>query len=261
MKGGHPMFQIHRMGCGCRHDSSFVFDHPQGYDGYLVLFIKTRAVFQLNGETVTAEPDSFIIYDRRTPQYYRACEDRYINDWILFDCSEPLAPGVEVRFNELIYIGEQINISQYFQLLADCHYRGTSSQPVGLLIRAMLTEVFGKTQIEPNTELPHYRELLDLRRQIYAQPSRDWSTEHMAKLLSISTPYLHALYKKAFGVTCNADVIQSRLEQAQHFLTNSGRTIEETAFSCGYSSVVHFSRQFKQKFGITPSEWRKLRAG
>ena len=29
------------MGCGCRHDSSFVFDHPQGYDGYLVLFIKT----------------------------------------------------------------------------------------------------------------------------------------------------------------------------------------------------------------------------
>lgn len=255
------MFQIHRMGCGCRHDSSFIFDHPQGYDGYLVLFVKTRAVFRLEDETVTTEPDTFIIYDRHTPQYYRACEECYINDWILFDCTETLAPGIDVHFNKPVYIGEQINISQYFQLLADCHYRGTSSQPViGLLIRAMLTEIFGKAEEDPNSELPHYRELLDLRRKIYAQPSKNWSTECMAKILNISTPYLHALYKKAFGVTCNADVIQSRLEQAQHFLSNSGMTIEETAFSCGYSSVVHFSRQFKQKFGITPSEWRRSKA-
>jgi AraC family transcriptional activator of tynA and feaB len=35
------------------------------------------------------------------------------------------------------------------------------------------------------------------------------------------------------------------------------RTVSEIAYSWGFSDVSHFSRSFKQKFGITPRECRQ----
>lgn len=251
------MFEIQRMGCSCRHDAGFVFDVPQGYDGYLVLFVKSRAYFRFGSETVFAEPGTFIIYDRGTPLHYGAAGGDYVNDWMLFDCAEALCPDIAVAFNKLVYVGEQINIPQYFQLIADCYFRGKNPQTVSHLVRAMLSEIFREMPEQTGAELPHYRELLDLRRQIYAQPGANWNMQNMAKMLNISMPYLHALYKKAFSTTCMADVIRSRMEQAQQYLNNPGMTVEEIAFACGYSSGVHFSRQFKKEIGLSPQQWRK----
>ena len=245
------------MGCSCRHDSSFVFDRPKGCDGYLMLFVKSHAEFVINGVSYRFEPNTFIIYDRFSPHYYKACEGEYVNDWILFDCSESLTSGTDVRFDEPVYIGESVDVSQYYKLIADCYFRTQNLRTAGYLIKALLTEVFsGKSDTE-GRDIAHYRELLDLRRRIYSAPGENWSVERMAQELSISEPYLHILYKKAFGTTCTRDVISSRIEQAQQYLSYSEMTIEEIAFTCGYRNTVHFSRQFKQLTGAAPSEWRR----
>ena len=248
------MFEIQRMGCSCRHDPGFVFDLPQGYDAYLMLFVKTRAFFRFGNVTELVEPGTFIVYDRNTPLLYGASGGDYINDWMLLTCDEPLDPETAVHFNELVYIGEQINVPQYFQLIADCFFRSKNPLTVMHLVRAMLSEVF--RDAPDSAELPHYRELLDLRRQIYAQPSTGWNMQQISRMLNISTPYLHALYKKAFDTTCMADVTKSRMERAQQYLRTSDKTVEEIAFACGYSSGVHFSRQFKKEIGLSPQQWR-----
>ncbi|MCR5305788.1 MAG: AraC family transcriptional regulator [Oscillospiraceae bacterium] len=250
------MFEIQRMGCSCRHDAGFVFDLPQGFDAYLMLYVKSPAVFRIGGTVQTVEPGTFILYDRNVPLHYTAAGSDYVNDWMIFDCTEPLSAEIAVRFNTLISIGDQIDLPQYFMLLADCFYRGGNAQTATLLIRAMLSEVFEMQSSDP-AGIPHYRELLDLRRQIYAQPQRNWTLKTMAGMLNISMPYLHALYKKAFGVTCMGDVIQSRMECAQQLLSTPAMTVEEIAFACGYSSGVHFSRQFKKQIGLSPQQWRR----
>lgn len=256
------MFTIDRMGCGCRHDGDFILDRPMGYDGYLVLFVKTKAVFVIDGVQTETEPDTFIIFDRGTPQYYRACESEYINDWIQFSCTEQLTSEIPIVFDTPVYIGETINVSQYFQLIADCYYRTNNSRAAGHLIRAMLSDVFSDSIGEEQAAVAHHRELLDLRRRIYAQPMDDWSVDKMAAMINVSTPYLHALYKKAFGVTCTADVIRSRIEQAQRYLSYTAMTVEEIAFKSGYKTAVHFSRQFKSITGMSPTQWRRAnRAG
>ncbi|MBQ5335177.1 MAG: helix-turn-helix transcriptional regulator [Oscillospiraceae bacterium] len=250
------MYEIQRMGCSCRHDSSFLLDQPQGYDAYLMLYVKTPAFFRIGENAQTVEPGSFILYDRNTPLYYGAAGGDYVNDWMLFDCSEPLDAEIAIRFNTLLTIGDDVDIPQYFQLLADCYYRGGNAPTAALLIRAMLSEVFAERSTDP-AGIPHYRELLDLRRQIYAQPQRSWTLKGMAAMLNISMPYLHSLYKKAFGATCMSDVIRSRMESAQQYLTNPSMSVEEIAYACGYSNSVHFSRQFKKEIGLSPQQWRR----
>ncbi len=251
------MFSIHRMGCGCRHDPSFVYDRPRGYDGYLMLFVKTKAEFIINGISRHVEPNTFIIYNKHTPQHYSALDGDYVNDWVQFDCPPSWAAGTGVKYDMPVFIGESVDVSQYFKLLADCYFRTNNMQTAGYLIKALLTEVFAEQHGSELAGIAHYRELIDLRSRIYSAPEEDWSVSRMAAQLNVSEPYLHMLYKKAFGVTCNRDVICSRIEQAKHELSFTDMTIEEVSFACGYSNTVHFSRQFKQITGQTPSEWRK----
>jgi AraC family transcriptional regulator of arabinose operon len=176
---------------------------------------------------------------------------------MIFDCSEKLS-DMGVVFDELVYIGESIDVSKYFKLIADCYYRTGNMRSAGYLLKALFAEIFSESEQGIDySSFAHYRELLNLRSRIYSAPDEDWSVERMAQQISVSEPYLHMLYKKAFGVTCNQDVINSRIEQAQHYLSYSDMTIEEVAFTCGYKNAVHFSRQFKQVSGMTPSQWRK----
>ncbi|MBQ7989579.1 MAG: helix-turn-helix transcriptional regulator [Oscillospiraceae bacterium] len=246
------MYSITRMGCNCIHDEKFLIDSPGGFDGYLMLFVRTKALFRLGGEVIT-EPDTFIVFKPHTPLYYGACEGKYVNDWIIFNCTEGIS--ADVRFGVPVEINGTVDVSQYFKLLSDCFYRSENMEAVGFLIRALMSEVFAEKQ----TELPHYRELLDLRGKIYASPETDWTVEKMARTAGISEPYLYKLYKLAFGVTCNADLIMSRIEKAEHYLMFTDHNIEEIAYLCGYSNTVHFSRQFKQIRGISPSEVRSAR--
>ena len=78
------MFYINRMGCCCHHESSFVHDQPRGFEGYLMLFVRSRAIFVIGGETYNAEPNSFIIYNKNSPQYYKACENWIYIPRVLF---------------------------------------------------------------------------------------------------------------------------------------------------------------------------------
>lgn len=250
------MFRVRRMGCSCRHEGDFVLDNPKGFDAYLMLFVKTPAMFVIDGKEIYTESNTFIIFDMHSAQYYKAVKDEYVNDWIEFECSDNLTAETGLVFDTPYHIGERVNVPQYFRLIADCYYKAQNHHAAGYLIKALLSEVFSNVTGE-SASLPHYRELLDLRRKIYAEPDRDWTVSLMSSLINVSEPYLHLIYKKAFGVTCNADVINSRIEAAKHYLECSQMTIEEIAFECGYKNPVHFSRQFKQVCDIPPLGYRK----
>ena len=48
-----------------------------------------------------------------------------------------------------------------------------------------------------------------------------------------------------------------RLRRAQELLKNNELTINDIAQRCGYSDIAYFSRCFKNRFGVSPSRWRK----
>ena len=50
---------------------------------------------------------------------------------------------------------------------------------------------------------------------------------------------------------------QKRLEYAKRLLNTSNRNVNEIAFDSGFENLSHFSRIFKEKYGISPLQYRK----
>jgi AraC-like DNA-binding protein len=85
--------------------------------------------------------------------------------------------------------------------------------------------------------------------------------QDVARELSISVSYLTKLFSD-HGTSFGRTVLTRRLERARSLLAadlaKSGRamTVTEVAHACGFSDSGYFSRVFRTRFGITPSEFR-----
>ncbi len=246
------MFKIRRMGIDAHHDKDFSVNRTSGYDCWLFLFLKTEAVFIINGTEIVTKPNTYILYKPGTSHIYHASGDLYINDWIQFETDISIT---DVAADQPVYLGNSICISSYMQLICEAFYRG-NDQSCEHMILAMLLEL---SFISGNSTLngSHGHELAKLRRDLYKNPEEKWSIALAAERLYISSAHFQELYKKAFGVSFGSDIIKSRIEAAVELLLYTDMSITEIGYKCGYGSTVHFSRQFSKFMGASPSEWRK----
>lgn len=53
------------------------------------------------------------------------------------------------------------------------------------------------------------------------------------------------------------DIIDSRIQRSCELLTMTDSRIEDIAETCGYGSVSHFVKLFREKTGLTPAIFRK----
>lgn len=78
----------------------------------------------------------------------------------------------------------------------------------------------------------------------------------LAELVGFSEVYFRKLFKKRFGTSPIQYVINRRVCYAKQLLNGKYR-IAEVAEKSGFSSIYHFSREFKKQTGKSPSEFTK----
>lgn len=69
--------------------------------------------------------------------------------------------------------------------------------------------------------------------------------------------YFNRLIKSKTGLTYSAYVQNIRLEKSAQLLTDSSKTIDEIADIVGYHNKGYFYKIFQEKYGTTPSRYRK----
>lgn len=87
--------------------------------------------------------------------------------------------------------------------------------------------------------------------------SENITIKDIAQHFSFSPSHIGFLIKEKSGSTFNELLVQLRMEQACELLKQPGIKIYEVADQVGYRYLPYFSRQFKEKFGMTPMEFRK----
>jgi len=81
------------------------------------------------------------------------------------------------------------------------------------------------------------------------------TNKELAAKCRISEVYLRKLFLKTFGVSPKQYIIDIRIRKAKQLLTEEVFKISTIAEQCGFSNQYHFCRLFKQKCGMTPSEF------
>lgn len=84
-----------------------------------------------------------------------------------------------------------------------------------------------------------------------------YTVEDLAKDLTISRVQLYRKVKAILGISISDHINNIRLEKSKELLLNSNQNISEIAYSVGFSSPNYFSTSFKNKYGVTPKEFKK----
>lgn len=88
----------------------------------------------------------------------------------------------------------------------------------------------------------HYREYID--------------NSILAEMAGYHPYHLNRLMKKFTGTTLKQYIIDYRIEAAKRYLGETDYRISKIAELCGYKSFTNFSRDFKNKCGMTPGHFR-----
>ncbi len=81
--------------------------------------------------------------------------------------------------------------------------------------------------------------------------------DELADLVHLSKSYFMSCFRKAVGIGAIEHLTHLRINAACDALTDTDKIISEIAFTCGYSNLSNFNRQFKQIMGCSPKEYRK----
>ena len=85
----------------------------------------------------------------------------------------------------------------------------------------------------------------------------DIKIQDLTDVFHFQEDYFNRLIKGKTGLTYSAFLQQVRLEKAEHLLTSSKKSVEEIAAAVGYHNKGYFYKIFQEKYGTTPSKYRK----
>ena len=83
------------------------------------------------------------------------------------------------------------------------------------------------------------------------------SIEKIAEKLSVSQRYLSDTLKKETGKTTTEHLHLYIIDEAKNILLQPNKSISEVSYELGFEYPAYFSRLFKKKEGISPTEYRK----
>jgi AraC family transcriptional regulator, transcriptional activator for feuABC-ybbA operon len=101
--------------------------------------------------------------------------------------------------------------------------------------------------------------LLEVKKYMEQSFDKPIQIEQLAKMVQVSEHYFVDLFTKHFGNSPIKYLHIQRIKKAKELLIQSDLKLRDVAQQVGVSDEYYFSRWFKKKTGISPSEYRKKR--
>ena len=124
------------------------------------------------------------------------------------------------------------------------------------LLRSEMSPKVGKLQTS-NAVHSENEIIRQAQQYISAHIREKLSVPLVARQVDVSPSYLTALFHKNLQISPGEYIRRTKLQESKQMIRENNLNFTEIAAALQYSTVHHFSRQFKEKFGITPTEYAK----
>jgi AraC-like DNA-binding protein len=128
---------------------------------------------------------------------------------------------------------------------------------VGNIIENLFIELYRHLSIK---ELKSYDDdsFIDkLTKMVTNDLNKKWIIDDLAYLFGMGKTKFTYEVKKLTGFPPNSFIINLKINKAIDLIKNSDESMSNIAFTCGFSSLQHFTSTFSQRIGISPGKYKK----
>jgi AraC family transcriptional regulator, exoenzyme S synthesis regulatory protein ExsA len=189
--------------------------------------------------------------------------DSYIRNFVHQNAALINRPVDAVTSNQIMPVRvDPVMVAFYNSVIP---YFNTSAKPnedlLELKFRELLLNIVSNTA---NNELIRYFQGLGVTPAANLQTIMDdnclynLQLEDYARLCCRSLSSFKRDFQAAYNMTPHRWLMQKRLQHARQLLRSTDKAVSDIAFDCGFENNSHFSRIFKERYNISPLQYRKL---
>lgn len=126
------------------------------------------------------------------------------------------------------------------------------------LLQLLLLQLLRQSQQLESPAVSHENQIICRTQQFICGHLRQkLSVPLVAQRVNVSPSYLTALFHKHLRLSPGEYIRRLKLEESKHLIREGQLNFTQISAALNYSTVHHFSRQFKENFGLTPSEYAR----
>lgn len=227
---------------------------------YIIHYVISGKGFFYNGESKyeLCKGQLFAIFPGTIVEYKADKYDPWHYTWITFDGSDAENILSEIGLTRENPVMDVKNLSEILNILRKMPKEHGTDISENLKFTAKLYEFMSLLALNKNEEEKSENVYLETAiRYIKANYHKELSVEQVAAHTGISRKYLFAIFKKNLSVSVKEYITDYRIERAKEFLLDKNLSVGNIAYSVGYIDQLAFSKMFKLKIGISPSEFRE----
>ncbi len=228
---------------------------------YLLLFTYDGQGFlEYEGKTYTLSKGEGFLIDCRRPHFYKSMDshwthaDLHFNGYLSDDFFGIFKGNNCLTFRQFCDGSFQEHLEDLVELYTGIlPYREMLiSQKLHAILTMLLTSAsFYRESAEKIPENLGW--LLKYMQNSY---HRHLTLDALSEFSGISKPHLIRLFHKYVGCTPREYLIQLQIEHARQLLETTDLTVRQIGIMVGVEESNYFSRLFKLKTGMSPTEWR-----
>ena len=169
-------------------------------------------------------------------------------------------PLLERKFSAPQQVASLLQSMLREQEKMDCFSTDIIVSQLTLLLLYLLRESVKPTgsKVKNTNVVQNENEIIRQAQQYVAAHIREkLSVPMVAGQVGVSASYLTVLFHKNLQISPGEYIRRIKLQESKQMIRENNLNFTEIAAALQYSTVHHFSRQFKEKFGITPTEYAR----
>ena len=212
-----------------------------------------EGVFWYNGKMTIVHPGQAIIICPGAVHDYFGFNDYYIEDGI--DFTGPLADYLHE--NNLLETGVvELGKKRCLDTIINDSISLGIKEKVNAKLKLIDLLVKLPSMGADKAKDEQFQQLDKLIRMIYNEPEKWWTVSEMADFCNLSAVQFRRVFQRHVGASPKRFIDEVKLKAAAQKLQYTNMSLSKLASQFNYKDQFHFSRRFKDIFGITPAKYR-----